>query len=41
VKIRAPLDRLKKEADRINLKLLLDADRLEKYCAAGVEVSRY
>lgn len=36
-KIRASLNRLKKEADRVNLNLLLDKDELKKYCEAGTK----
>lgn len=38
-KIRAPLDRLMKEADRINLKLPLDEEKLRALCFTGRPVS--
>ena len=38
-KIRAPLDRLMKEADRINMKLPLDDEKLRALCFAGRPVS--
>ena len=39
MKIRADLTRLKNEADRIDMKLLLDADRLKDICCRGREVN--
>ena len=34
-KIRAPLDRLRREADRINMKFKLNPDKLGALCKAG------
>jgi hypothetical protein len=34
-KIRSPLDRIQKEADRINMKLKLDAEPLRALCKVG------
>ena len=39
MKIRADLTRLQNEADRIDMKLLLDADRLKDLCCRGRQVN--